>query len=272
MEILIEDCFEHILQFCDEKEKFNLLSTCKTFREKYSLLLKKRMRSRLYEVFGIQTENFINALIEDGAAISGSLPLQCILNERYDICSIKDNIYHKCRDIESDGYDCRKSDIDIYVPILDKDSIEIYMNELWGGYPYTLDIELYKLREILVRLSNNSYKLGDGDVKISVGEHANGLCYAGFNGKRLHFIERFYINGVKVEVIQIKVSNRDEVIDFVEGFFDFDICKNLYFGDSFYINNIDCVLDKRCEFKYVTSKHYSKLRRKKYEKRGFEFF
>jgi hypothetical protein len=133
------------------------------------------------------------------------------------------------------------SDIDIYVPIAHKNLIKVNQ---FKNFQITND-------------TNRHYRsLSSGDIKI---------C---------RVVDYQSDKGNKIQLIYVKIkNNRQSIIDYLAGFFDFDICKNFYRFNDIYIKNLYQILNKELHFKldndlWNINKTLGRIN--KYQSRGFK--
>lgn len=204
------------------------------------------IRKRLKEIFQDNLDEFLNLLQQTGAIISGSFILQCILNEYWE------------------------SDIDIYFPIQDNE-----IKETPSQNPTSeIDDFLYKSRmQMTGYFAANRYG-SDVDLKIKWIRNYKKLDEDKFYKSYKHFsrseIEKMGENNKYTFQTILVDINKSEMQNFIVNTFDFDICKNIFDGNTLYIHNIKDIVERKTQFKYSYRIQSSLLRCKKYEGRGFE--
>lgn len=190
-------------------------------------------------------EPFLKIMKHNGAFISGSFIIQCILNEYWD------------------------SDIDVFCPSIgnvnrihkfDDESDESDESEENDRKKYTFnEIEDYLFNEMEYDGSSECilYRWDTNDIK----------THPQIRNVRTYTKE----NKCDIQIISINLSkNISDCYSFIENRFDFDICKNIYDGDLI-IKNIENILNKTTNFNATTSLTDSIGRYHKYVLRGFNF-
>jgi hypothetical protein len=261
------DAFNNILIHFSIFDVYNLSITCKTLsylHDKMSLVLNKIIDTRLYEIFGNETQIFKQLLEETGGIISGSFVLQCILNEKWDNSDIDIYISLKDNDITYTEYNNRKTEMDDFIysnsifrkcdnniyetPHIPKDQRMFIVRDYWkldmtnnlntntdtDKVKYivkesnTIDTDHY--REIR-KCSLYDYKC-QPDTHFYIGEHIDVYKNEVLKNKIFRFDDNIlYINELgnfnvyKIQIISVNI-NISDMCDLINNRFDFDICKN----------------------------------------------
>ena len=193
----------------------------------------REIDTRLSLIFGDKYDDLNKILDETKAVISGSFIIQCILGEYWE-----------------------NSDIDIYFPIINNKE---YSND--HGNPY-YELERFLYEDVKFKLKD-SYS--------AVNRYQRDLSK---DKVRIKYIRNYGTLTNDIQVIQAEIKkDRYKMNKFINGTFDFDICKNTY-----HINNgkqnlnilkLYDILNKIAEFKIASRVGSSLERYEKYTKRGF---
>jgi ribonuclease HII len=285
--IFIGDIYNyHINRYLNTIELLNVMNVSKAFLTQGRKLLKPHICNtvieRLQTILGDKYKDFRQVLTDTGAVISGSFVLQCILGETW------------------------KSDIDIYISMNDNEKLytdlshklksklcDYFYNNNFLYYTYE-DIESYdinhKTKMIWVRrydLLTHTYNVNNEDDEVlqdNINQCIKLFCDNKYNSQlskyqrnKLDYLNINDLIFIPIEFQSILVRcNRDELIQFINTEFDFDICKNAFWFDQtgnprIYINNLSNVVNKQTTFNYTINEEKSKNRKDKYMKRGFVF-
>lgn len=233
------DNIKDILSYLDRKDLY-YLSLTSTFYNKliqFDKIITKTIKSRLVNIFGEHYDVFVKMMIDNGAFISGSFIIQCILNEDWSLLN-------------------EKTDIDIYVPFEGDKRIEHTFDN--GHKVFYNQIEDY-----IYNVMGYDYWEEDEPHKM----------YTRFKYDRelptMTKIRTYTQNGINLQIISLDTDKYYDYNKFVN-LFDFDICKNIYYPtQKLYINNIVNVLNKRTTFNATWNLRLSVKRYHKYTNYGF---
>ncbi len=196
---------------------------------------------RLNKYYGDKTWEFKQLLEQCHGLISGSFLIQCILEE---------------------DWSSHKTDLDIYLP--GRDTIE---------EDERVNRKYWKWQNNFSDLENFLYDFYDQTTT------AHSACYERDLKKRIICVREYYRGKYqeaenKVQIIYVK-RKHDQLTEFIESTFDFQICKNwLQFRigqPQLHITNLREIVEKVTDFEYQFNLASSIRRMKKYEKRGFTF-
>jgi hypothetical protein len=186
----------------------------------------------------------IDLLKETNAFISGSFILQCILNEFYD------------------------SDIDIYIPYNEQSMVLI--DAFFENYCKCSDTGEYdgdeagsnKMKRVLDYIVNHNYEVVILNDELSMNEQLVEHKYKKMDNCKYNYIQFIYLNVPK-----------DNMIDYINKNFDFDLCKNMYDvkNNTIYTHSLNSILNKTFDFKIGEWVFFKTADRAiKYKKRGFK--
>lgn len=222
--ILFGDIFYyHIINYLLPIDLYHLVLTCKNYQSHITVThIKKNtineLKKRLYHIFDTKYDLFSKLMIDTHSVISGSCIIQSILGEHWP-----------------------KSDINIFVPILDIDNI------------YSKNCKFSKIDDFMSKYFRCIYRKTNYYVDCNIK------------------IVRKYIdnkqNKIKVVLVDI-YKDCGDMQRFMEKLLDFDIYKNIYdiYQNDISITNIQGIFNK--EYKNHMPGKYIK-RCKKYESLGF---
>lgn len=268
---IAQDIFKgEILPKLGIRDIINLKVTNKSYYDNIDIndIISNKITKRLKTIFEDKWEGFSKELERSGAVISGSFIIQCILDEQWD--------------------DVSKQDIDIYVSLPDDQSelkpsgnnttkLETWFFEnkfIWNNYQacnrYADDIsrDISWIRDLkFCEIEHQNLYLD-----LTVDESESYLCKIGDIVK--HNKSLINPNKPTIQIIEVN-KTKEELWDFIQSNFDFDICKNVYGikdGKPYVkILAINQILAKRTQYKVGTRPGASKVRKEKYESRGFIF-
>lgn len=227
--------FYHIIHYFSPKDLYNLIQTCKFYREfitfnYFEQQIIVEINRRLYEIFGDDLSGFKKMLKETKSVISGSFIIQCALEEYWE-----------------------NSDIDIYIPMIGNN-----ITRTPNRNPKS-DLEDF-LHAKLAWCSWEAANRYGSDINSDIEFIRE---YKKENGK------------YKIQTILVKIDKGFDVLNnFIKNNFDFDMCKNMYYfdgKDNISINNINEMLSRRTNFKTTRRLGSNILRCKKYMERGIVF-
>jgi len=189
--------------------------------------------------YGVNYDQFREAMIADKAIVTGSFILQMILGERW-----------------------KDSDIDMFISIEDLYSI-------WNRSNCT-EVEKFILNAPTTSKEEKIKKLSDTSLQYidSFGPTGN-----------IAQIRNYSVDGTKdsnfCKFQMIEVLKTQDIIKFIKETFDFDVCKNTFYYDEdgmhLDILNINDILNRRIVFRIYDNLRSSIERCKKYAARGFKF-
>lgn len=148
--------------------------------------------------------------------------------------------------------------------------IQCVLNEKWEES----DIDIFiPYKEGFLSPSNNKSSMVDQWI------YDNGGTFNGYQESErygnpvgsdevIFFIRNYKFNGFNVQTILV---DHDNIEEYVNDNFDFDICKNVYKGGSYLkFKDIGSILRKKFNFDYANNIRSSAKRKFKYQQRGFE--
>ena len=238
-------CFDiknEIMNKLARRELYYLSITSKSYHKiiDFTQIIINSIIGRLRMELDEHYDHFILLMSKNGAFLSGSFIIQCILDEYWE------------------------SDIDIFCPHIGNKVTNLYNEpielERNSNY-YTNELEDYLYY-------NMGYK---GHIEAYKYHQLN--KHHPINYKIIHVRDYFKPDNDKSIIQMISLNIEKEIkqyYDFIEKRFDFDICKNMYNG-QLYINNIEGILTKVTRFKCTTRLEQSIERYHKYVERGFVF-
>jgi len=245
LQLLPTDVIIFITRYLKLTHIHNWRRVCRHFYKQFDIksLIIREINSRLFEIFGDKLSDFKKSLVSTGAMISGSFILQCILGERW-----------------------RKSDIDIYIPIKNNDTInyneptpEPFNHFIYVPYP-TSTIDTFMISKmsahqpsIHLRYCNPAINMIKNFQNFSIVDD-KGTTTMSFP----HIIQTILLD-----------IDKDSLEEYTKENFDFSIGKNLYYGDDqIILSNLSDIFDRVTDFKGIGLQP-SSLRYYKYLKRGF---
>lgn len=243
------DNLKEIIYYLDRKDLYYLSLTSKFYNEliQFKQLIINTIHNRLKLILNEHYEEFMNKMIDNGAFISGSFIIQCILNEYWSHSG---------------------TDLDIYVPSINNNVREHTFDE--DDEDDNEDKKIYYYNEVEDFVFNIGYhiKSGPGPNKMyTINKFDKDLPY--ITNVRTYSQE----NNLDIQVISLNINkDLNHYHDFLNGF-DFDICKNLYCptNNTLIINNIDNILNKTTTFNATSMLKLSIARYHNYITRGFDF-
>lgn len=248
---------------------------------------------RLKQIFEDKLDGFLSELCRSGAVVSGSFLIQCILDENwFEVEKSK---------LEIVGGEHLASDIDIYVSLTDK-----YESCPRGDiYHPTTQFETWFFENNFVYLQyHDTERYGDDVSKHIVFIRNFGFVKPGFKVPTTDIMDldsKLDLNKPTIQVIDIDFHHSEDayylgkksgevepehspssiqnenIKEFIESSFDFDICKNVFgVKDNvpyLSIFRLDQIINKITTYKPIPNREGSSLKRaNKYRKRGFTFF
>lgn len=289
--MLIQDIINEIASYLFGINLINLSLTSKQNIKLLHCHMCNQIDKKLNFIFGENHNDFKKIFNNTFSCLSGSFILECLLDTKYD-----------------------DADLDIYVPILSNDItytdfsnmktqmddfIHNQLNGLWVNYN---DVERYDFGEKTKISFIRDYILftpifnddeDDIDIKNCYYELQKFINECTHDARsRNHFTKKYITKSgssykddnfklfnftyqiKKIQVILVHVD-KNNLIQFINDEYDFDICKNVYYYKDnkpiLYINNLQNVINKQTQFNYTIDKDKSELRRLKYEMRGITF-
>jgi hypothetical protein len=245
---LCPDLFNLVCEKLSNKDLYTLYQLNKEIRGKIQKFIERKTINSIYakleELFNSEmtsqkshpetisqksqskenVENFLKALKESHAVISGSFILQNILNESYE-----------------------NSNLDIYVN-------SRYFDLSQGN----MIVEGFQRNKVQTPLDEFLEKIlpqeGVGKLKIYQAIEYQSC------GPNIEFVRRYY-NDTQTKIIQLIFVNTDNISDYILKYFDFEICKNIFDGKILYIDNLESILSYTFTFpppEYFENKEISK--------------
>jgi len=239
-------CGDSILIIAKFLEPKDIVTICRMFKKirynLYGIYLQSVIRtidSWFRGYYGVNYDQFREAMVVDKAIVTGSFILQMILGEKW-----------------------KDSDIDMFISVQD-----LY---LWDR-SYCTEVEKFILNVPTISEFDKIRMFNDTSFHYvdSFGEEGGNIAQ----------IRNYSIDGTKdsnfCKFQMIEVLKTKNIIRFIRETFDFDVCKNTFYYDEdgmhLDISNINDILNRRIIFRSYYNMKASIDRCKKYAARGFKF-
>lgn len=243
------DIKNEIIHKLPRRELYYLSLTSTNYNKliNFNQLVINTIQDRLKKEFGNHYDNIVKLMNDNGAFISGSFILQCILDE----------YWTSLTDIYMD------SDINLVCPHYGNNIGKLYNQPIYGKNHDVTDLEYYLYNHMHYLELIHDYK------GIPMTKH-HPILY--------HIIHESYYGSetdtnskvIKINALTVE-KNIHQYHEFINNRVDFDICKNIYHDGKLYIKDIDNILNKKITFKCHTRLDQSLMRYHKYKTRGFVF-
>lgn len=253
-----------ILDKLELKNVYNCTLINKKYAERvWNYIIKriiKNIENRLKDIFGDKYLEFKKVMYETKSVISGSILIQCILEEKWE-----------------------GSDIDIYTSKLFK----YHKKEDDGKCHYSVEYSnlsnfLYKASETINKnnneVSHNAHMCRSGRNCTFHGGEADKWENKSKNEVNLNDCIYYRINEVEFQAIELYLNDKKldikDIKDFIWKKFDFNICKNILYYDENYdckiiTNNIKNIFKREIEIDHINWKSLNRVY--KYRDRYFHF-
>jgi hypothetical protein len=260
--------FQHICNFLDPSDIINM---CHVYPYQWGKLYHvfknsviRRLDDFVKDYFGCHYNEFRKEMIQNKAVISGSIILQMILNEKW-----------------------IDSDIDIFVPVkgvtlekikhvnTPKTPLEDFFyfttmhacGSFFNEYPGMPATEIQYVRDYVKMDDETIKQLENLDVT-----HDDYFIKRNIIDSTIHNPD----NKIKFQIIHVDVyPTFDTMVNYIYDNFDLDICKNVFYYDSYgcHLTMLKSyqIIDRKTNFNFQPTA-LPMCRYKKYKDRGFNFF
>ncbi len=279
MDLIIKgDLFQHhVANHLPSRSFFTLMQTDKNAKDWYTPLFYQAaintITNRLKFIFGQHYEQFIITFNQLGACLSGSFILQCLLNKEWD-GDIDIYVPTLDNDMKKTGSGNNISPLDLFLLsihciLIDYEATERYYVDNKRHIEWVRNYSLLKPRtnkNVNQVLANLSYVCG---CRLGNYKPDEKLTQMILNENVIEYKDIIF-DQFKLQVILVK-RKKNQLVDFINHNFDFDICKNIYQNDTLTIHSLNDIITKTTRFKYTWDERLSRQRQEKYIQRGIQF-